>query len=168
MGRTRRTLYIPEPVLHKAFGLGYDYWALTEVFIQESWPLMDYILLYELVRRRQDRFRTHLTLGYHTVKDTLRGLNYHRFDDDERDDDEVRVFFRYYHDAFFDLQRDIVDEDPFDIAGSLFEERRERFWTSVKLNDMSLEAVQVVPQFVGPRGQLLQFRRKLRDLLRGR
>lgn len=104
MGRTRRTLYIPEPVLHKAFGLGYDYWALTEVFIQESWPLMDYILLYELVRRRQDRFRTHLTLGYHTVKDTLQGLNHHRFDDDERDDDEVRVFFRYYHDAFFDLQ----------------------------------------------------------------
>ncbi|SVD41217.1 uncharacterized protein METZ01_LOCUS394071 [marine metagenome] len=121
-----------------------------------------------MVRRLQDRFRTHLTLGYHTVKDTLRGLNHHRFDDDERDDDEVRVFFRYYHDAFFDLQRDIVDEDPFDIAGSLFDERRERFWTSVKLNDMSLEAVQVVPQFVGPRGQLLQFRRRLRDLNRGR
>ena len=120
------------------------------------------------MRRLQDRFRTHLTLGYHTVKDTLRGLNHHRFDDDERDDDEVRVFFRYYHDAFFDLQRDIVDEDPFDIADSLFDEGRERFCTSVKLNDMSLEAVQVVPQFVGPRGQLLQFRRKLRDLLRGR
>ena len=33
---------------------------------------------------------------------------------------------------------------------------------------LSLEAVQVVPQFVGPRGQLLQFRRRLRDLLRGR
>jgi hypothetical protein len=113
-----------------------------------------------LVRRLQDRFRTHLTLGYHTVKDTLRGLNHHRFDDDERDDDEVRVFFRYYHDAFFDLQRDIAD--------SLFDEGRERFWASVKLNDMSLEAVQVVPQFVGPRGPLLQFRRKLRDLLRGR
>lgn len=104
------------------------------------------------MRRLQDRFRTHLTLGYHTVKDTLRGLNHHRFDDD----------------AFFDLQRDIVDEDPFDIADSLFDEGRERFWASVKLNDMSLEAVQVVPQFVGPRGQLLQFRRKLRDLLRGR
>ena len=106
------------------------------------------------MRRLQDRVRTHLTLGYHTVKDTLRGLNHHRFDDDERDDDEGRVFFRYYHDAFFDLQRDIAD--------SLFDEGRERFWASVKLNDMSLEAVQVVPQFVGPRGQLLQFRRKPR------
>ena len=61
MGRTRRTLYLPEPVLHKAFDMGYDYWALTEVLIQESWPL-DYILLYELVRRLQDRFKTHLTL----------------------------------------------------------------------------------------------------------
>lgn len=29
MGRTRRTLYLPEPVLHKAFDMGYDYWALT-------------------------------------------------------------------------------------------------------------------------------------------
>lgn len=137
MGRTRRTLYIPEPVLHKAFELGYDYWALTEVLIQETWPLMDYILLYELVRRLQDRFKTHLTLGYHTVKGTLRRLNHHRFDDDERDDDEQRVFFRYYHDAFFDLQRDIVDDDAFDIADRLFDEGRERFWSSVKLNNMA-------------------------------
>ncbi len=49
---------------HQAFHMGYDYWALTEVLIQESWPL-DYILLYELVHRLQDRFKTHLALRLH-------------------------------------------------------------------------------------------------------
>lgn len=44
-GRTRRTIYLPEPILEHAYEMGYDYWAIAEILIQESWLLLDYILL---------------------------------------------------------------------------------------------------------------------------
>lgn len=135
-GRTRRTLYIPEPVLAKAFELGYDYWALSEVLIQESWPLLDYLLLLDLVRRLQDRFKTRYTLSYNSVLGNLRDLNRHRRDD-EVADDEFGVFYRHYRDALFDLKRDIVDGDPFDVVDELYDETRERFWAGLKLYDIS-------------------------------
>ncbi|MFH1566893.1 MAG: hypothetical protein ABIL09_02765 [Gemmatimonadota bacterium] len=135
-GRTRRTLYVPQPVLHQAFELGYDYWALSEVLVQESCPLLDYLLLLDLVRRLQDRFKTRSTLSYQSVRGNLRELNRHRRDEDLADD-EFAVFFRYYRDALFALRRDIVDRDPFDVADELYDETRERFWASLKLSDIS-------------------------------
>ena len=137
VGRTRRTLYLPESVLHKAWEMGYDYWALTEVLVQESWPLMDYLLIYEFVRRVQEHFKTHLTLGYSFVRDTLRGFNFHRLDEEERKDDEFRIFLRYYHDAFYELTPQIVNADPFDVTDTIYDESRERFWGSTKLHDIA-------------------------------
>jgi len=136
-GRTRRTLYVPEPVLRKAFELGYDYWALTETLVQESWPLMDYLLILDFVRRCQDHYKSRYTLGYTFVRETLRGLNKHLRDDERADDDEFRIFCRYYLDALYGLERGIVDEDPFDVADGIFDEPRERFWASGKLHDLT-------------------------------
>lgn len=69
VGRTRHTLYIPEMVLREAFEKGYDYWAISEIIIQESWPLLNYLLIYETVRRLQDHLKTHYTIGYYIIKD---------------------------------------------------------------------------------------------------
>ena len=140
-GRTRRTLYIPQPVLAKAFELGYDYWALTETLIQESWPLLDYLLLLDLVRRLQNRFKTRYTLSHNSVLGNLRELNGHRRDDEipgpQTADDEFGTFYHHYRDALFELRRDIVDADPFDVVDELYDETRERFWAGVKLYDLS-------------------------------
>jgi hypothetical protein len=126
-GRTRRTIYMPEPVLRQSFELGYDYWAISEVIIQESWALLDYLLLLELVRRCQDHFKTHYTLGYYLIKDTLRRLNQHRLDDEDRDEDKFRKFFRFYREELYNLKRGIVDRDPYDVAAEIYDESRERF-----------------------------------------
>ena len=72
VGRTRRTIYIPEKVLRDAHEQGYDYWAIGEVLVQEAWPLLDYLLILETIRRLQEHLKTHRTLGYYIVKDTLR------------------------------------------------------------------------------------------------
>ena len=56
-GRTRKTIYMPELVIEEARAKGYDYWAIGEVIIQESWPLLDYHLQIELIRRAQQHFR---------------------------------------------------------------------------------------------------------------
>ena len=137
IGRTRRTLYIPERLLTQAYELGYDYWAITEVIIQETWPLLDYLLLLELVRHCQRHLETHYTLGYYRIKDQLRRLNKHRQDVDARDDDEFRVFFRYYAGPLYELRRDIVDRDPYDVVDAIFDESRERFWAGLKLYDIA-------------------------------
>ena len=135
VGRTRRTIYIPEKVLREAYEKGYDYWAISEVLIQEAWPLLDYLLILETVRRLQEHLKTHYTLGYYIIKDTLRNHNEHLRDTDEKDD-EFGTFFRYYADELFSLKPTIRDRDPYDIADEIFDENRERFWSHLKLYDI--------------------------------
>ena len=136
IGRTRRTIYVPERILAQAFELGYDYWAITEVLVQESWPLLDYLLLLELVRHCQRHLRSHRTLGYYRIKDRLRRLNKHRLDVEEREEDEFRIFFRYYAEPLYTLQRNIVDRDPYDVVDEIFDEGRERYWAQLKLYEV--------------------------------
>ena len=135
-GRTRRTIYIPEAVIFKAFELGYDYWALSEMIIQESWPLLDYLVILEFVRRAQQHFKGHFTLGCYFIHDNLHQINKHRHDSKEDDDDEFDQFMRYYGEHFFGLKRAVVERDPFDVADEIFDKSRERFWATLKLHDL--------------------------------
>lgn len=136
VGRTRRTLYIPEMVLREAFEKGYDYWAISEIIIQEAWPLLNYLLIYETVRRLQDHLKTHYTIGYYIIKDTLRRLNKHLDDNEDKKEDEFRVFFRYYANALYSLKPAIRERDPYDVADEIFDESRERFWSHLKLHSL--------------------------------
>jgi len=136
VGRTRRTLYIPEMVLREAFEKGYDYWAISEIIIQEAWPLLNYLLILETVRRLQDHLKTHYTIGYYIIKDTLRRLNKHLDDNDDKKEDEFRVFFRYYANALYRLRPSIRERDPYDVADEIFDESRERFWSHLKLHSL--------------------------------
>ena len=136
IGRTRRTIYMPEAVLREAYNKGYDYWAISEVLIQEGWALLDYLLIYEFVRRCQDRLQRRYTLSYSFIRDTLHNLNKHRHDSEEDDEDEFDMFFRYYAEHFFALDRQIVQRDPFDATDEIYDESRERFWAALKLHDI--------------------------------
>ena len=78
-GRTRKTIYIPEGVLMKAFEAGYHPWAFAEILLHETWKLLDYYLIVELARRYQTWMHRHFGVpGFFFVKDTLLGLNKHR------------------------------------------------------------------------------------------
>jgi hypothetical protein len=137
VGRTRRTIYVPNQVLRAAFEKGYDYWSLTEVIITESWPLLDYLLLLELIRVCQYHLRSHYTLGYSFVRDNLLRFNHHRRLEEDNPECEFETLFRHYSDALFALDRKIVDVDPFDIVDEIFDESRERFWANLKLYEIS-------------------------------
>ena len=137
VGLPRRTLDMPYQVLRAAWENGYDYWALTEVIITETWPLLDYLLLLEFVRRCQVRLRTFYALGYGFIRSTLEDLNNHRRYEEDDPECEFEIFFRHYCDALFCLDRSIVDCDPFAIADELYDENRERLWGNLKLYELA-------------------------------
>lgn len=79
-GRSRRTIYLPEKILEVAYNNGYDYWSLTRILMAEGWKLLDYILLYDLIRtakKMMARQRVQI-LGYSAVRRIVRHRNKHR------------------------------------------------------------------------------------------
>lgn len=80
IGRTRRTIYLPEKLLSQAVDNGYDYWSIAHLLVTEGWKLLDFVLLYELVESiRQmmlNRFTT--AVGYSAFRRLLRAKNGHR------------------------------------------------------------------------------------------
>ena len=136
-GRTRRTIYMPEEIINAAFRLGYDYWALSEVIIQEAWPLLDYLLILEVIRRCQQRLHRQSYLGYAFVKDTLRELNKHRSGNADDEENELALFLRHYHDAFYNWDRRILDLDPHELADKVFDENQERIWANIKVDSIT-------------------------------
>ena len=147
-GRTRRTIYMPEQVLEQSFNRGYDYWALSEVIIQEAWPLLDYILILELARRVQVKMRQVNLPGVSFIKDTLRELNKHlndpsarlrdegRYDVDPKDD-EFMLFYGTYSSYFYGWDRSILEVDPYDLADEIFDEGLERQWAAWKADNIT-------------------------------
>ena len=75
------------------------------------------------MRRLQEHLKSHYTLGYYIIKDTLRNHNEHLRDTDEKDD-EFGTFFRYYADQLYSLKPAIRERDPYDIADEIFDELR--------------------------------------------
>jgi hypothetical protein len=144
-GRTRRTIYMPEQVLEAAFNKGYDYWALSEVIIQEAFPLLDYILILELVRHAQVKLRQVQMLGISFLKDTLRELNKHLKDPSERlraegrqmldpKEDEFMLFYGTYAPQFLAWDRSILEQDPYDVTDDIFNETVERQWAAWRVD----------------------------------
>jgi len=144
-GRTRRTIYMPEQVVEEAFKRGYDYWALSEVIIKEAYPLLDYILILELVRHMQVKMRQVLLPGISFIKATLRRYNGHLKDPSERlraegrqmldpKEDEFGEFYGHYAGHFKTWGRDILERDPYDVADEVYDESQERRWAEWKVD----------------------------------
>jgi protein-tyrosine-phosphatase len=148
-GRTRRTIYMPEHVVEAAFKAGYDYWALAEVIVKEAYPLLDYVLLVDLVRRMQTRMRQIRTLpGVMFLKDTLRACNNHLKDPSQRlreerrfeidpKEDEFSEFYGHYGEHFKSWGRDLIERDPYDVADEVFDEPTERRWAEWKVDGIT-------------------------------
>jgi hypothetical protein len=144
-GRTRRTIYMPDKVLEAAFKQGYDYWALSEVIIKETFPLLDYILILELVRHMQLRMRQVGLPGISFIKDTLRQFNKHLKDPSERlraegrqmldpKEDEFGEFYGHYAGHFKKWGREILERDSYDVADEVYDEGIERKWAEWKVD----------------------------------
>ena len=144
-GRTRRTIYMPEQVVAAAFKQGYDYWALTEVIIKEAYPLLDYILILDLVRHMQTRMRQVRLPGISFIKDTLRRHNKHLKDPSERlraegrqmvdpKEDEFGEFYGNYAGRFKAWRREILELDPYDVADEVYDEAVARKWAEWKVD----------------------------------
>ena len=127
IGYTRKTIYMPEGIIREAIDKGYDSWAISEAIIQGTWPLLDYLLTLEFIRRAQLRLRSHVTLGTETVvKNALRFLNHHLAESETAEDDEFKTFFRHYCHAFYAIDRKILGEDPYVLANKTYDEPQER------------------------------------------
>jgi hypothetical protein len=137
IGFTRKTIYIPEGVIREAINKGWDSWAISEAIIRETWPLMDYLLILEFIRRAQQRLRSHVTLGSETtIKNALRRLNKHlqEAENEMAEDDDFRAFFRHYCHHFYAMDRKILDQDPYVLADRVYDEKQERQWADVKVD----------------------------------
>jgi len=80
IGRTRRTIYLPEKLLAVAVNNGYDYWSIAHLVVTQGWKLLDFVLLYELVEavRKMALARSTTVVGYSTFRRLMRELNRHR------------------------------------------------------------------------------------------
>lgn len=135
IGFTRKTIYIPEGIIREAINKGWDSWAISEAIIRESWPLMDYLLIFEFIRRAQLRLRSHVTLGSQTtIQKALRFLNKHLLENETAEDDDFRAFFRHYSHHFYKIDRKILDRDPYDLADQIYDEKQERLWSDIKVD----------------------------------
>ena len=144
-GRTRCVIYLPEQVVDAAFQRGYDYWALSEVIIKEAYPLLDYVLILELVRHIQVKLHQVLLPGISFIKDTLRQLNKHLKDPTARlraegrqhldpKEDEFGEFYGHYAAHFKGWDRGMRDRDPYDVADEVYDEAQERRWAEWKVD----------------------------------
>ncbi|MDP7448337.1 MAG: hypothetical protein QF689_07125 [Candidatus Latescibacteria bacterium] len=136
-GRTRKTIYMPQLAVQEASQKGYDYWAISEVIIEESWSLLDYLLILELVRHCQQHLHEHFTLGHAFVRGTLEGLNRHRKVNENTQDNEFQTFFDHYKADLFRFDRGLLECDPYDLTDEIFDEGQERTWASNKLYDIT-------------------------------
>ena len=132
-GRTRKTIYIPEMLLLEAYDKGYDYWAISEVIIEESWPLLDYLLILDLVRRSQSHLRVRFTLGRGFVLETLRQANKHLMENEDNTENEFNLFFGQYQNKFLAMGREILEKEATELVDEIFDEEKERTWASNKL-----------------------------------
>jgi len=136
-GRTRKTIYMPQLAIHEASQKGYDYWAISEVIVEESWALLDYLLILEPIRRCQQHLHEHYTLGHAFVRGTLDQLNRHRKQNEKTKDNEFQHFFDHYKPDFFRLGPTVLEADPYEFADEIYDEDQERTWGSNKLYDIT-------------------------------
>ena len=167
LGRTRRTIYIPELILDVAVRNGYDYWSITQILIIEGWKLLDFILLCEMIEEGK-RFmmeRSVAILGYSAVRRLLREKNKHRSSYESREllkkkeelgldvaVSEVDEFLREYEPRLLRamrfggdgrlgaaLEKSFREMEPDAIAKALYNEYREEVWAARKAEELCEE-----------------------------
>lgn len=138
IGFTRKTIYMPEGILREAINAGYNTWVISEMMIQESLPLLDYLLLLDFVKLAQRWLRTHYTMGSpDVVRKMLVAVNTHMVVPEGDDNTELDVLLRHYFSPMMALDKQIVGKDPQDVVDGFFDEPQERVWAEQKLKEIA-------------------------------
>ena len=130
---------MPELAVLEASPKGYDYLAISEIIIEESWALLDYLLILELVRRCQQHLHEHFTLGHAFVRGTLERLNRHRKVNENTRDNEFQIFFDFDKTDLFRFDRSLLERDPYDLADEISDEEQERTGLHEHLHSIGAE-----------------------------
>jgi len=136
IGRRRRTIYLPEILLHQAEEKGYDYWAIAEAIVFAAWMLLDYLMLVDILTAHGEEVRSLPALrltGAH-----LRGMvvrhNRHRREHPEAVRCEIHEFVEGYRALLARVSAvNTHTEEPFILARSIFRAEVEQRWAMGKM-----------------------------------
>ena len=136
IGCRRRTIYLPEILLHAAEDRGYDYWAIAEGVIYAGWMIMDYLLLVDVLKeyaelaRKLPGYRLGEALQPRLVDDH----NNHRRDHALEGRSEVAEFIDGYKGKLLRVTPEQgANEDVFALARGIFDSELEQCWAHDKM-----------------------------------
>ena len=136
IGRRRRTIYLPEVLLHQAEETGYDYWAVAEGVIFAAWLLLDDLLLVDVLRTYGEvcrRLPAHRLTGPH-LRALVERHNSHRRQHPEPGRCEVHEFVEGYRHGLVRVQGvNARSDEPFEIARQVFSTDLEQRWARDKM-----------------------------------
>ncbi len=154
IGRRRRTIYMPEILLHQAEDKGYNHWSIAEGIIFAAWMLLDYLLLADVLTAFGERARmrpvgngnSHGAAGARGSRPSglrlseplLRRLvlddNRHRRVHPEALKSETEEFIEGYRSALIHV-RDVNawTREPWEIARDVFDAELETRWAQSKM-----------------------------------
>lgn len=136
IGCRRRTIYLPEMLLHAAEDRGYDYWAVAEGVIYGAWLLLDYLLLVDTVRDYRDMLADmpNLRLNRALQSKLIERNNRHRLDSLDAHRSELGEFADAYRSDLTALRpEEIAQGDSFAVGRALFNAEREDRWAREKM-----------------------------------
>lgn len=152
IGRRRRTIYLPEILLHHAEDKGYNHWSIAEGVIYAAWMLLDYLLLAEVLSAYGERARVRspgngsrtngsadgrsssLRLSEPLLRRLVLDHNHHRRVHPEASKSETEEFIEGYRSALIRVQSvNNWTREPWEIARDVFDPRLETRWAQSKM-----------------------------------
>ena len=136
IGRRRRTIYLPEILLHAAEEKGYDHWAIAEGVIYAGWMVLDYLLLVDVLKSYRELARglPGYRLGETLLLKLVEQHNQHRRDSVDEGRSEVREFVDGYKSKLILITAtEAVEEDPVELAHEVFDAEIEQQWARDKM-----------------------------------
>ena len=136
IGCRRRTVYLPEILLHAAEDRGYDYWAIAEGVIYAGWMLLDYLLLTEVLAEYAELVRQvpGYRLGEAVQVRLVEDHNIHRRDHVDAGRSEGGEFINGYKKKLLGVApKEAITQEPHALARVLFDAEREDRWARDKM-----------------------------------
>ena len=136
IGCRRRTIYLPEILLHAAEDRGYDYWAIAEGVIYAGWMLMDYLLLVDVLAEYAEQVRRlpGYRLGEALQARLVGDHNAHRREHVDAGRSEVAEFLGGYRTRLLAVTPEqVAATDVSGLARAIFDSAMEQRWAHDKM-----------------------------------
>lgn len=159
IGRRRRTIYLPELLLHQAEEKGYNHWSIAEGLIYAAWMLLDYLLLADVLTAygervaarpaparmsgngergpgalQETRRRSALRLGEPLLRRLVADRNRHRRPHPQAQQSETEEFVVGYRSALIRVDGvNALSREPWEVARDVFDPVLETRWAQAKM-----------------------------------